>query len=161
MNNRVTRNVPIEDAHIMFRNFSGNQTQFNPAGRRNFCVELTPELADDLEADGWNIKRREPREEGDSEFCYIQVSVSFDNIQPNIWLVTSRNKTRLNSNTVGMLDYADIDRVDLVIRPYNWEVSGRTGVKAYLKNMYVTIVEDEFDERYADIPDSSQYSDED
>lgn len=155
MNNRVTRNIAIEDAHILFRNFSGKQTQFNPEGRMNFCVEIDEDLANELDKEGWNVKRREPRDEGDSEFCYIQVAVNFDTIAPNVWLVTSRNKTRLTPATIGMLDYADIERVDLVIRPYNWEVQGRSGVKAYLKNMYVTIYEDEIDERYADIPDSS------
>lgn len=155
MAGRVNNTFSVEDAHIMFRNFAGKETRFNQAGKRNFCVELTVAEADKLEAEGWNVKRREPREEGDPEFCYIQVSVSFDTIPPNIWLVTSHNKTRLNSQTVDILDYADIDRVDLVVRPYNWEVNGKHGVKAYVKNMYVTIVEDEFDKKYADIPDGS------
>lgn len=165
MAGRVNNTFSVEDAHIMFRNFAGKETRFNQAGKRNFCVELTVAEADKLEAEGWNVKRREPREEGDPEFCYIQVSVNFDTIPPNIWLVTSHNKTRLDSQTVEILDYADIERVDLVVRPYNWEYNGktgtRTGVKAYVKNMYVTIVEDEFDERYADIPDSSMSSIED
>lgn len=152
--NKVTDLISIADAHIMFRNFMGKESKFNAKGRRNFCVQLEDELAHKLEDDGWNIKWREPRNEGDDPMAYMQVSVSFDNIPPNIWAITSHNKTRLNSETVEILDWADISNVDLIIRPYNWEVNGKTGVKGYVKDMYVTLVENAFDEKYADIPDS-------
>ena len=58
----------------------------------------------------------------------------------------SRRKTRLDEGSVDSLDYAEIKTVDLVINPYNWE-PGR--VKAYLKTMYIEIVQDAFADKWA------------
>lgn len=149
----VNGNIAIENAHIMFRNFRGEASKFNASGKRNFCVRLDKDIADQMIDDGWNVKFLRPREEGDEPTPYIQVAVSFDNIEPNIFTITGRHKNRLNSDTIDILDYAEIENVDLIIRPYNWEVNGKTGVKAYVKNMYVTLAEDEFADKYADISD--------
>lgn len=151
MARRVTDNLAIENARIIFRNFSGRESQFNRAGNRNFCVVIDDkELAADLAEDGWNVKMtNQNNEEYDSEF-YIQCSVNFDNIPPSIWLVTNKNKTKLKEEDVDNLDYADFKNVDLIIRPYNWEVNGKTGVKAYVKTMYITIEEDQFADKYSE-----------
>ena len=117
----------IENARIMFRNFRGEETKYNRAGNRNFCVVIPDaDQAQKLGEDGWNVRILPPRDEDEAPLHYIQVAVRFDNIPPNVYMVTRRAKTKLD------------------------EVNGKSGIKAYLKTMYVTIEEDVFAEKYAD-----------
>ena len=150
MANRVN-NISVEDAKIIFRNFAGKESKYNAKGKRNFCLLLDHEYADSLKEEGWNVKYLSPRDPEDDPQAYIQVAITFDNFPPNIWLIAGGKKTKLDEDTVASLDYAEIENVDLIIRPYTWEVNGKGGIKAYLKNMYVTIVENEFEKKYRDL----------
>ncbi len=140
----------IENAHILFRNFSGAEGKFNRAGDRNFCVVIENEKqAMDLMEDGWSVKTLKPREEGDQPRYYIPVTVRYDNFPPKVFMVTRKAKVLLNESTVGNLDYAELTNVDLTVTGSHWEVNGNSGTKAYLKDMYATIEEDVLAEKYA------------
>ena len=145
---KQTNNIIIENARLIFKNFSGEESKFNRGGNKNFCVVLDHNMAQDLVAEGWNVKYLRPREEGEDPTPYLQVSVAFGNIPPKVIMIAGRNKVPLDSITIGTLDFAEIRNVDLIIRPYHWEVNGKHGIKAYLKTMYVEIEQDAFESKY-------------
>lgn len=149
-------NIVMENATVRFRNFSGKEGRYNPAGKRNFCVFLDAENAEKLLTEGWNVKKLTPRDPADPPQDYLQVEVSYKNIPPTIYLISSGGKQLLDEGNIDILDWAEIEKVDLIIRPYSWEVNGKSGIKAYCKTMYVTIAEDEFAELYKDVPDSAK-----
>lgn len=139
----------VEDARIIFRNFSGDESQYNKAGDRNFAVVLDNDVAVQMIKDGWNVKYLKPREEDEEETPYIQVAVNFNIRPPKVVMITSVSRTNLNGDTVGTLDWADIAVADLICRGYDWEVNGKTGTKAYLQSLFVTVNEDELERKYA------------
>lgn len=147
------RQVLIEDAHILFRNFGGAEGPYNRAGDRNFCVLLDDDIAEALSADGWNVKELDPKDEGDTPTPYLQVSVKYEIRPPRVVMISSTGKTNLTAETVHTLDYADIAKADVLINPYDWEVNGKKGTKAYLKSLFVTIEEDALELKYADVND--------
>ena len=142
--------LQIDDARIAFRNFRGEGDKFNREGDRNFVLIIpTEEIADALTKEGWNVKIRDPREEGDTPFMYLPVKVKFNDRGPQVYLVTGGRRNRLDEETVAMLDDIDIINVNLDIRPYDWEVNGKTGRTAYLQAIEVFQEIDRFAARYA------------
>ena len=147
MNKRLD-NILVENARLIFKNFAGEESKFNRAGNRNFCVILDGDSAEDLRQMGWNVKALRPREDEDEPTYYLQVTVAFGNFPPKVIMISGKTKTVLDEESIDTLDYAEIANVDLIIRPYHWEVNGKEGIKAYLKTMYVTIEQDVFAGKY-------------
>lgn len=130
--------LQIDDARIIYRNFRGEGSKHNREGDRNFAFVIPDvTVADRLAADGWNVKIKPPREEGDDPFIYLPVKVKFNDYGPTIYLKSGKALVRLDEDSVKRIDDMDILSVDMDIRPYDYEVNGKTGRAAYLKSMRV------------------------
>lgn len=149
----------LEGVRFFTRNFSGLAGKYNAAGKRNFTIRLDDEQAELMEKDGWNVKWKRPLEEGLPEQPILEVKVRFPEAgekgsTPKVMLITSRGKTQLKEDMLPILDWAEVSNVDLVIRAYHYNVNDKTGISAYCKSVYVTVVEDALELKYADVPDS-------
>ena len=142
--------IRIDNAKIAFRNFAGAEGKFNPAGNRNFCVFLPEDVAKSMEAEGWNIRWLNSYPDEPAQGI-ISVKLNFGNYPPNIILISDGKMTRLDENTVDTLDFAELEKVDLILRGYEWNVSGKHGIKAYLKTGYFILVVDELAKKYAEM----------
>jgi hypothetical protein len=141
--------LEVEDARIIYRNFGGAATKYNREGDRNFAVVIpNDEIKDQLVAEGWNVKIKPPREPGDEPFMYLPVKVKFNNRGPSIYVVSGDSVQRLNEDTINMIDDIDIQKVSMDLRPYDWEVNGKTGRSAYLQSMEVIQNIDRFGAKY-------------
>lgn len=142
----------LPNVRIGFRNFEGKEGPFNRKGERSFVVFLDSLTAETLLAQGWNVKYPKPNPEiapeEDNREPHIQVTTAFENFPPDVYLIANNQPTKLDENGISMLDWAELENIDLVIRPYTWSVQGKTGIKAYLKKGYFTIVSDQLTDKY-------------
>lgn len=148
----------IMDAQIRWRNFAGRAERYNAPGSRNFTIFLNKEDSERLTDMGLNVKTLPVREEGQEPQDILKVKVSFKGRPPRLVLVTHRGRTQLGEQEAMMLDTAEIKKVDLILSPYYWDDDAdptRGGVAVSLKAIYMTIVEDELEMLYGDLPEAT------
>lgn len=148
--------LQIDDARIIYRNFAGAASKFNREGDRNFSIVIPDqEMADALVNEGWNVKIKAPREDGDIPFMTLPVKVKFNDRGPNVYLQTGNRMNRLDEDSIACLDQIDIVSVDLDVRPYDWVLYEGTkdekrGRSAYLQSIKVVQDVDRFASRFAE-----------
>lgn len=141
--------LQIDDARIIYRNFTGVGSKFNREGDRNFAVVIPDEeTANRLVTDGWNVKIKPSRDDDDAPFMFLPVKIKFNDRGPNVYLLTGKTLNRLDEESIACLDNVDIMSVDLDVRPYDWDVNGKTGRTAYLQSIRVTQEVDRFADEY-------------
>ena len=147
--------LSVEGARILWTNFAGRPTKYNAAGgKRTFNLVLDQETADELTRDGWNVRTIEPKEEGDEPLYVTEVEVKFGNFPPKVFLVEggdSKRMHKLDDESVSSLDTTEIANVDVLVRPYNHGVANSRGttIKGYVKSMYVTQDNSDFNGKYS------------
>lgn len=142
--------LQIDDARIVYRNFSGKASMYNREGDRNFSVVIpNRDIADELIDAGWNVKVKPPREDGDEPFIHLPVKIKFNGRGPIVYIRSGKAMVKLNEDTIDQLDNISILSVDLDIRPYDWDINGKRGRTAYLQSICVTQEVDRFAEKYA------------
>lgn len=137
--------LQIDDARIVYRNFSGTGSKFNREGDRNFAVVIPDQdMADELVNRGWNVKIKPSRDEDDAPFMFLPVKIKFNERGPKVYLQSGEKTVELDEEGIDCLDDVDILGVDLDIRPYDWEVNGKQGRTAYLQSIHVVQEIDRF-----------------
>ena len=143
--------LAIDNARIIFKNFTGKDDKFGREGDRSFSIVIEDDaLAEQLANDGWNVKQLTPRDPDEKVNHFIKVKISFKVRPPKIWLLTNHKRTLLDEDTIATLQYARIENADVVVSPWRWEGNGKTGIAAYLETLYVKIEDDPFADKYAD-----------
>jgi hypothetical protein len=131
--------------------FNGNDP-FNGPGNYSFTIILPEENAKKMLEAGWtSVKENEPYEEGDPPEWTMKVKISYKYEAPKIFLIKNGRKMRVEDEK----DLADIrrdscDQIDVVITPSRWVQGGRTGVTAYVKELYAKVRESRFAQEYDD-----------
>lgn len=149
--------ITLEDTSLILKNFEGRATEYNQEGNRNFGVLLTPEQAEAAEADGWRVRYLKPRDEDGEPQPWIKCNVAWRRrngapvrFPPRIVLITEQGKRSVEEDTAKILDWADIEKVDITMNPYQNSEGIANG---YLRTLYVTLRPDNFEAKYYDIPE--------
>lgn len=137
----VDSNWELQDCTVgrgSWRNFIGDKGSYNDEGEYGFTVFLPEGLAVAMQEEGWYIKHKD-KYAGDEREWQLDVAFSFDKYPPNITMISADGvSTILNKDNISLLQTADFQRCDVIVRPYNWtNKRGESGVKAYLDTMTV------------------------
>lgn len=139
----VDENLELLDCTIgrgPWRNFTGEKGAYNNEGDYGFTVFLPESLYYEMQEAGWYVKHKE-QYAGDEREFQIDVAFSYDNYPPAITMISHDGAAVImNKDNIALLQTADFERCDLVIRPYNWKnARGESGVKAYVDTMTVWV----------------------
>ncbi len=166
----VNGNLNVENAVMIYKNFSGKPTRVNPAGgKRTFSLVLSNDVAERLNDMGWNIKVKEVRDqvpegettrtvgwidfknmyqgEFDHALVYTEIVINENSeYPPRIYKVSEFNGEKtmaiIPPDQWYRLDESELVNVDIVVHPYTHgrSIANPDAKKGYLKSMYAMAV---------------------
>lgn len=166
------QNLFFENAQLVpyfKKNFGGTISNL----QRGFNIVLdNPEEIERLSNEGWNVSIWKPNDADMEPVTYLPVAIKYNkeykNLNPTINMIQGNIETPLFDETVGMLDDQKIIGVDAMVRPYYWEVNGKSGIKAYVESADIYVEMNRLDEKRrarrasnAQVPSPAQTIDED
>lgn len=91
----------VKGARILFPNFAGDEQDYNQAGKRNFRLQVTEDLAEEMKSRGVYIRERPPREDEDETQYLMKVGIYSD---ADIRLLSGRKMQPLTVDTFDLVD---------------------------------------------------------
>lgn len=145
--------VTLENIEVWYKNFSGEKGQYNEEGERSFNLVIRDsEVADAMLRDGFNIKPL--LDEDDNIIGYhMLVRVNYNSGRPpRIYsLAEGREPILYTVNDIGALDSQTILSADVTLGTWIWRpATTLPNISVYCNVMYVMIVDDPLDTKYAD-----------
>ena len=145
--------IEIENAQIKWAwsHFDGRADTYNDEGDHNFTIILNEDQAKKLAADGWAVKESEGYEEGDPPEYLLKAKISYKFEAPKVYLIKGERKFRADQRDLADIKRSTTEQIDVILTPSRWVNGPRTGVTAYVKELYAVVKESRFSARYADL----------
>lgn len=148
-------NIEIEDGVIAYKDFSGRVDENNENGEKTVTFAISIDDGLKLIEDGWYLRKQEfPNDPYREPRYLLKTCITFKTKDgrpkdPKVFMVREDGSmVHMTEDTIGLLDGADIIKVDAVIGPWRWRRNGKEGVKAYVNSMYITVKENRIDAKY-------------
>lgn len=131
--------------------FDGREDVYNTPGDHNFTISLPEDIAKEMASQGWNVREREGREEGDPPEWTLECKISDKFGVPPIFFIKRGRKFRIEAlEELREVRRDSCSKLNVILQPSPWTNGMRSGITAYVKEMYVEINESRFAAEYAD-----------
>ena len=161
MGNKITiRNAQVDPRTA---NFSGiPRGPKDREGDRHFLIRLDPELAEELEAQGWNVKwtKAKPDHPEWEPYPYIKVKINYNRRKkPSVYMVTRKNNILLDENSIERLEGCYFEKVDVTLENIYYSTYDQYSIA--LDIGFFTIEPNELYDEYFNSNSDANFDDED